>query len=195
METIFFRRPREANSVVSGGFVIQAYIHAPVTYKNAEDEIKGEIARVVTIFLPLYVYGDFSDAQVQLTPQSGDGSGPKFKHIQAFKVVLVTCTCKNEEYQIKNKGTSYRAVTTENIVFRRSWASTSVAFMHVPIVCKNEEDPFKIDSARVVTSFSPLLLVYGVFPDSLGQLTLQSENEIIQAFGSPCYLQELFPSL
>ena len=41
-----------------------------VTYKNEEEQIKNEGARVLTSFLPLKVYGNFSDAQGQLTPQS-----------------------------------------------------------------------------------------------------------------------------
>ena len=32
----------------------------PVTYKNEEDQIKNEGARVATTFLPLQVYGDYS---------------------------------------------------------------------------------------------------------------------------------------
>ena len=41
-----------------------------VTCKNEEDPLKNEGARVVTA-----VFIDFSDAQVQLTPQSKVGSG------------------------------------------------------------------------------------------------------------------------
>ena len=47
------------------------------------------------------------------------------------------------------------------------------AFKVVLFICKNEEDPFKIETTRVVTTFLPLL-VYGDFPDAQGQLTPQS---------------------
>ena len=67
------------------------------TCKNEEDPIKNEDARVLT---RLYVV--FSDAQGQLTPKSAVEFCQKFKLIQAFIVVLVTC--KNEEDPIKNEG-------------------------------------------------------------------------------------------
>ena len=44
----------------------------------------------------------FSDAQGQLTPKSAVDICRKFKLIQAFIVVLVTCN--NEEDPIKNEG-------------------------------------------------------------------------------------------
>ena len=63
------------NSDVSSGILpkfklIQAFIVVLVTCKNEEDPIKNEGARVLTRFSPLLVYGIFSDAQGQLTPQS-----------------------------------------------------------------------------------------------------------------------------
>ena len=67
------------------------------TCKNEEDPIKNEDARVLT---RLYVV--FSDAQGQLTPKSAVEFCRKFKLIQAFIVVLVTC--KKEEDPIKNEG-------------------------------------------------------------------------------------------
>ena len=42
-----------------------------VICKNGEDSFENEGTRVVTKFLPLQVYGDFSDAQGQLTLQPG----------------------------------------------------------------------------------------------------------------------------
>ena len=41
-----------------------------VTCKNEEDSSKNEGTRVVTRFLPLFVCGDFSNAQGQLSPKS-----------------------------------------------------------------------------------------------------------------------------
>ena len=46
-----------------------------LTCKNEVDQIKNEGARVFTRFLPLKIYGDFPDAQGQLTPNSLVRSG------------------------------------------------------------------------------------------------------------------------
>ena len=68
------------NSEVNGGILpkfelIEAIIVVLVTCKNEEDPIKNEGARVLTRFSPLEVYGNFSDAQRQLTLQSLVESG------------------------------------------------------------------------------------------------------------------------
>ena len=55
--------------------LIQAFMVVLVTCKNEENPIKNEGARVITTFLPLYVYRIFLDAQGQLTPQSLVESG------------------------------------------------------------------------------------------------------------------------
>ena len=55
--------------------LIQAIIGALIICKNKEDPFKMESNREVLTFLPLYVYGDLPDAQVQLTPQSKVLSG------------------------------------------------------------------------------------------------------------------------
>ena len=76
--------------------------------------------------------------------------------------------CKNEEDPIKNEGA--RVVTTLFINFSdaqgqltpksvmESCRNTKLiqVLIVVLIVCKNEEDPFKIESTRVVTIFLPL---------------------------------------
>ena len=77
--------------------------------------------------------------------------------------------CKNEEDPIKNEGV--RVVTTLFINFSDAQGQLtpkSVSNGILPkfnliealivflIVCKNEEDPFKIESTRVVTTFLPL---------------------------------------
>ena len=53
------------NSKVGGGIwakfeLIQAFMHVLNTCKNEEDPIKDDGAKVVTRFLPLEGYGDFS---------------------------------------------------------------------------------------------------------------------------------------
>ena len=70
-------------------------------FKNEEDPIKNEGARVVTT-----LFINFLDAQGQLAPKS-DGILLKFKLIRALTVGLVIC--KNEEDPSKNEGT--RVVT------------------------------------------------------------------------------------
>ena len=67
-----------------------------LTCKNEEDPIKNRGARV---FTTLYI--NFSDVQGQIT-RVGGGIWSKFKLIQAFMHVLLTC--KNEVDQIKNEG-------------------------------------------------------------------------------------------
>ena len=70
-----------------------------VTWKNEENPIKNEGTRVVTTFLPLYVYGDFSRcSKAAKSPVPGQ-IWPNLEPIQDFIVVLITC--KNEEDQIK----------------------------------------------------------------------------------------------
>ena len=73
--------------------------------------------------------------------------------------------CKSyEENQIKNEGT--REVTTlysyilDAISVAGGWVWRKIkliqTFMEVLVTCKNEEDPFKNECARVVTSDLPL---------------------------------------
>ena len=76
--------------------------------------------------------------------------------------------CKNEEDPIKNEGA--RVVTTLfiNFFWRSRAANSEVsdgillkfkliqALIVILIVCKNEEDPFKIESTKVLTIFLPL---------------------------------------
>ena len=81
--------------------------------------------------------------------------------------MVVLVTCKDEEDPIKNEGA--RVVTT--LFLRCSRGANSKikicdgiltkfkliqALIDVLIVCKNEEDPFKIESTRVVAIFLPL---------------------------------------
>ena len=64
---------------------------------------------MVTTFLPLSVYGDFPDAQGQLTPQSNFPSGQIWN--QTFReFVGVHVACKKEEDPIKSEDTG--VVTT-----------------------------------------------------------------------------------
>ena len=72
-----------------------------VISKNEEDPFKNESARVVTTFLPLKVYGDFSRCSRAANSPVRGWIWPKFKLVQAFIAVLITY--KNEEDPIKLK--------------------------------------------------------------------------------------------
>ena len=90
----------------------------------------------------------------------------KFKHVRDIIDVLVTC--KYEEDPIQNKGA--RVLTRlYDVFFRRSRATNSEvssgillkfkviqAFIVVLVICKNEEDPIKIEGAGVLTRFFQL---------------------------------------
>ena len=79
-------------------------MHVLVTYKNEVDSYKNEGARVVTRFLPLLVYGDFSRRSRADNSAVLGRIWPKFELVRDIMVVLVTC--KYEEDPIKNEGAS-----------------------------------------------------------------------------------------
>ena len=106
--------------------------------------------------------GIFSKAQEQLTPQ----------YVQNFElvrdIIVVILTCMNEEDPIINEGGRVLARLKFDF-FRRSRAANSEvsggippkfkliqAFMVVLVTCKNEKDPIKNKSSRVLTRFSLL---------------------------------------
>ena len=82
--------------------------------------------------------------------------------------MVVLLTSKNEEDFIKNEGARVLTRLYVVVLFRRSRAANSAvsdeippkfkliqAFMVVLVTCKNEEDPAKNESTRVLTGFSP----------------------------------------
>ena len=73
-----------------------------VTCKNEEDPSKNEGTRVVSTFLPKYVYKDFPRPLWAANSYVPDRILPNFELIQDIMVVLVTC--KNKEEPIKNEG-------------------------------------------------------------------------------------------
>ena len=77
-------------------------MHVLETCKNEEDPIKMKALECSQDRSHYKSMGIFPDAQGQLTLQSMVGSGPNFKLVQDFMVVLVTC--KNEEDPILNEG-------------------------------------------------------------------------------------------
>ena len=81
--------------------------------------------------------------------------------------MVVLVTCKNEEDPIINEGD--RVLTTLYINFSDAqgqitgvcggiWPKFELiqAFMHVLVTCKNEDDRFKNEGARVFTRFCPV---------------------------------------
>ena len=82
--------------------------------------------------------------------------------------MVVLHTCKNKEEPIKNEGA--RVFTTLYINFSDAQGQITLgvggsiwpkfeliqAFMHVLVTCKNEDDQFKNEVARVFTRFLPL---------------------------------------
>ena len=79
----------------------------------------------------------------------------------------VLVTCQYEEDPIKNRGA--RVLTTLYINFSDAQGQITVvgggiwpkfeliqAFIHVLVTCKNEDDRFKNEGARVFTRFLPL---------------------------------------
>ena len=73
-----------------------------ITFKNEEDPVKPEGARVLTTFSPLYVYGDFSKRSRAADSTVLGPIWPDFELVQDIIVGLVTY--KNEEDPIKNEG-------------------------------------------------------------------------------------------
>ena len=99
---IFFRRSRAANSAVLGRIwmkfeLLRDIIDVLIICKYEEDPIKNEGARVLT-----RLYEVFFRNSRATNSEVSRRILPKFKLIQAFRVVLVTCT--NEEDPIKNEG-------------------------------------------------------------------------------------------
>ena len=76
-------------------------MHVLVTCKNEEDPIQNEGARVVTIFLPLYVCGEIFRSSRVANSSVYRPIMLNFELSPGFMIVLVTC--KNEEDTIKNE--------------------------------------------------------------------------------------------
>ena len=139
------------------------------------------------MFKTLYI--DFEDAQRQVNSVVSGRIWLKFKPIQAFMHVLVTC--KNKEDPIKNEFikalecpqhvSHYKSMV---IFSRRSRAANSAVCsliwpnfelirdsIVVHFTCKNEEDPIKNEVANVLTMFSQLQ-VYLIVTLSLGSIEM-----------------------
>ena len=80
----------------------------------------------------------------------------------------VLITCKNEEDPIKNEGArvakrlyvdfsgAQGQITPKSVVGSGKNSSSFKFFMHVFVICKNEENAMKNEFNRVATTFRPL---------------------------------------
>ena len=82
--------------------LVQAFMVVLVACKNEDGSSKNEDTRVVTTFLPLYVYGDFSRRSRASNSSVTGRILPNFEPIQ--DVMVVPITCENKEEPIKNEG-------------------------------------------------------------------------------------------
>ena len=81
--------------------IVQAFIIALVTCKNEEDPFKNKGTRVVTTFLPLKVYGDFSRRS---RAANSSVPGRILSHLEPMRdLMVVLFTCKDKEEPIKNE--------------------------------------------------------------------------------------------
>ena len=101
---LYFRPSRAAYSIVSGWIrskykLILAFMHILVTYKNEEDQIKNERARVATTVLHCKSFVIIPDAQGQLTPQSQLRARGNSNSSELLWLSSLVITCKNEEDQ------------------------------------------------------------------------------------------------
>ena len=108
--------------------------------------------------------GIFPDAQGQLTPQSLVRSG----RISNSSEMLWMSSLPARMKKIRSKIEAHECSQHYTSIFRRARADKSgvdggvwskfeliQAFMHVLVTCKNEDDRFKNEGARVFTRFLP----------------------------------------
>ena len=109
--------------------------------------------------------GIFSDAQGQLTPQSLVRSG----RISNLSEMLWLSLLPAKTKKIRSKMKALECSQHYTSIFQTQRADNSgvggsiwpkfeliLAFMHVLVTCKNEDDRFKNEGARVFTRFRPL---------------------------------------
>ena len=109
--------------------------------------------------------GIFPDAQGQLTPQSL----VRFGRISNSSKTLWLCLLPAKMKKIRSKMKALECSQHYTAIFRRVRANNSgvggdilpkfeliLAFMHVLVTCKNEDDRIKNEGARVFTRFLPL---------------------------------------
>ena len=142
-------------------------MHVLLTCKNEVGQIKNEGDRVTGSqdFSHLKSMGIFPDAQGQLTPQSLVRSGRISNSSETLWMSSFPASMK----KIRSKIEALESSKHYKSVFRRAKADNSgvgggmwpkleliQASMHVLVTCKNEDDRFKNEGARVFTRFLSL---------------------------------------
>ena len=102
-------------------------MHVLLICKNEVDQIKNEGARVLTRFLPVKVYGDFSRRSRAANSAVLGPIWPNFELVR--DVIDVLITCKYEEDPIKNE--SARLLTTLYINFSDAQRQISLVLVVV----------------------------------------------------------------
>ena len=137
-------------------------MHVLVTCKNVEVPIKMKALECSQDFSYYKSIGIFPDAQGQLAPQSLVRSGRISNSSEMSWVSFLPASMKKIRPKIEALGCSQHYTS----IFRRARADNSVvgsgiwpifeliqAFMHILVTCKNEDDRFKNEGARVFTRF------------------------------------------
>ena len=135
-----------------------------VISKYEEDPIKIEGARVAT---PQNI--DFLNTQGQITPQLEVGFGRNSNSSEMIWMSLLLPIIKNIRIKIKPLDTQSRA--DNSAVKGLIWLKFELIrdVMAILVTSKYEEDPIKIEGARVATTLN------NGFSNTQGQLTPQSE--------------------
>ena len=135
-----------------------------VISKYEEDPIKIEGDRVAT---PQNI--DFLNTQGQITPQLEVGFGRNSNSSEMIWMSLLLPIIKNIRIKIKPLDTQSRA--DNSAVKGLIWLKFELirAVMAILVTSKYEEDPIKIEGARVATTLN------NGFSNTQGQLTPQSE--------------------
>ena len=184
-------------------------MHVLDTFKNEEDPIKNEGARVFTRFLPLKVYGDFS------RPSRAANSavlGPIWPNFELLRDVMdVLFTCKYEQDLIKNEGTEwsqhYTAIFADaqgqitlvlvSVSGRNLNSSKLLCMSSLPARMRMIDSKMKeLECSQDFSHYKSM----GIFPDPQGQLTPQSlvrsgrisnSSEMLWMFSLPASMKKI----
>ena len=158
-------------------------MHVLLTCKNEVDQIKNEGARVLTRYLPLYVYGDFTRRSRAVNSAVLGPIWPNFELVR--DVIDAPLTCQYEEHPIKNEGA--RVFTTLYINFSDTQGQITLELAMVSdqnlnsskLLCMSSLPArmrmieLKIKELECSQDFSHYKSM-GIFPDAQGQVTPQS---------------------
>ena len=151
--------------------LIQAFIVVLLICKNEDDQFNFESTIVVTTDLQSYVYGDFSRRSRAANSTVQCLTGRIISLPEILWLLLLPARMKKIQSKMKALACHYNI----HQFLRCLMAANSIigdgifmkfkliqAFIVALLICKNENDQFKIESTRVVTTDLPLY-VYGDF--------------------------------